>query len=134
MAATTSTTQLVQIRDKLLTAINKLAEEGVTSYSIGDQTFSLADVGNLISQVEKLDKLIALGPDARRARAQQDHDAKFQWLRKQKHRGASDSQRNNFGRRFADMMRSKILATGPTVAPVRSAARRSSCRITTATD
>jgi len=60
MAATTSTAQLVQIRDKLLTAINKLAEEGVTSYSIGDQTFSLADVGNLISQVEKLDKLIAL--------------------------------------------------------------------------
>lgn len=60
MAATTSTTQLVQIRDKLLTAINKLAEEGVTSYSIGDQTFSLADVGDLISQVEKLDKLIAL--------------------------------------------------------------------------
>lgn len=60
MAATTSTAQLVQIRDKLLTAINKLAEEGVTSYSIGDQTFSLADVGNLISQVEKLDKMIAL--------------------------------------------------------------------------
>jgi len=45
---------------QILTAINKLAEEGVTSYSIGDQTFSLADVGNLISQVEKLDKLIAL--------------------------------------------------------------------------
>lgn len=60
MAATTSTAQFIQIRDKLLTAINKLAEEGVTSYSIGDQTFSLADVGNLISQVEKLDKLIAL--------------------------------------------------------------------------
>ena len=60
MAATTTTTQLVQIRDKLLTAINKLAEEGVTSYSIGDQTFSLADVGDLIAQVEKLDKLIAL--------------------------------------------------------------------------
>ena len=60
MAATTSTTQLVQIRDKILTAINKLAEEGVTSYSIGDQTFSLADVGNLLSQVEKLDKMIAL--------------------------------------------------------------------------
>jgi len=60
MAATTSTAQLVQIRDKLLTAINKLAEEGVTSYSIGDQTFSLADVGNLLSQVEKLDKMIAL--------------------------------------------------------------------------
>lgn len=60
MAATTTTAQLVQIRDKLLTAINKLAEEGVTSYSIGDQTFSLADVGDLISQVEKLDKMIAL--------------------------------------------------------------------------
>jgi hypothetical protein len=60
MAATTTTAQLVQIRDKLLTAINKLAEEGVTSYSIGDQTFSLADVGDLIAQVEKLDKLIAL--------------------------------------------------------------------------
>ena len=29
MAATTTTAQLVQIRDKLLTAINKLAEEGV---------------------------------------------------------------------------------------------------------
>ena len=60
MASTTTTTQLVAIRDKLLTAINKLAEDGITSYSIGDQTFSLADVGNLISQVEKLDKLIAL--------------------------------------------------------------------------
>lgn len=60
MAATTSTTQLIAIRDKLLTAINKLAEDGITSYSIGDQTFSLADVGNLITQVEKLDKLIAL--------------------------------------------------------------------------
>ena len=60
MAATTTTAQLVQIRDKLLTAINKLAEEGVPRYSIGDQTFSLADVGNLITQVERLDKLIAL--------------------------------------------------------------------------
>ena len=60
MASTTTTAQLVAIRDKLLTAINKLAEDGVTSYSIGDQTFSLADVGDLISQVEKLDKMIAL--------------------------------------------------------------------------
>lgn len=60
MASTTTTAQLIQIRDKLLTAINKLAEDGVTSYSIGDQTFSLADVGNLIDQVQKLDKLIAL--------------------------------------------------------------------------
>jgi hypothetical protein len=60
MASTTTTAQLVAIRDKLLTAINKLAEDGITSYSIGDQTFSLADVGDLIAQVEKLDKLIAL--------------------------------------------------------------------------
>ena len=60
MASTTTTAQFVAIRDKLLTAINKLAEDGVTSYSIGDQTFSLADVGSLIEQVEKLDKLIAL--------------------------------------------------------------------------
>lgn len=60
MASTTTTAQLVAIRDKLLTAINKLAEDGVTSYSIGDQTFSLADVGDLILQVEKLDKMIAL--------------------------------------------------------------------------
>ena len=60
MAATTSTTQLIAIRDKLLTAINKLAEGGITSYSIGDQTFSLADVGDLLTQVERLDKLIAL--------------------------------------------------------------------------
>jgi hypothetical protein len=60
MASTTTTAQLIAIRDKLLTAILKLAEEGVTSYSIGDQTFSLADVGSLITQVEKLDRLIAL--------------------------------------------------------------------------
>jgi hypothetical protein len=60
MASTTSTAQLVSIRDKLLLAISKLAEEGITSYSIGDQTFSLADVGDLLAQVEKLDKMIAL--------------------------------------------------------------------------
>jgi hypothetical protein len=60
MASTTTLAQLIAIRDKLLTAIMKLAEDGITSYSIGDQTFSLADVGDLITQVEKLDKLIAL--------------------------------------------------------------------------
>tara|TARA_R110002167_G_scaffold280340_2_gene485954 strand:+ start:1397 stop:1675 length:279 start_codon:yes stop_codon:yes gene_type:complete len=60
MASLTTTAQLVSIRDKLLLAIGKLAEEGVTSYSIGDQTFSLADVGDLLNQVERLDKLIAL--------------------------------------------------------------------------
>jgi hypothetical protein len=60
MASTTTLAQLIAIRDKLLLAIMKLAEDGITSYSIGDQTFSLADVGDLITQVEKLDKLIAL--------------------------------------------------------------------------
>lgn len=60
MASTTTTAQIVAIRDKLLTALNKLSEEGVTSYSIGDQSFTLADVGNLLSQVERLDRMIAL--------------------------------------------------------------------------
>jgi len=60
MAATTSTAQLIVIRDKLLLALSKLAEDGITSYSIGDQTFSLADVGDLLTQVERLDRLIAL--------------------------------------------------------------------------
>lgn len=60
MASTTTTAQLIAIRDKLLTAISKLSEEGVTSYSIGDQSFSLANVGDLLSQVERLDRMIAL--------------------------------------------------------------------------
>jgi len=70
MASTTTTAQLIAIRDKLLLAIMKLAEDGVTSYSIGDQSFSLADVGDLISQVEKLDKLIALKDRTLGARGQ----------------------------------------------------------------
>tara|TARA_R110000796_G_scaffold16726_3_gene52111 strand:+ start:1487 stop:1723 length:237 start_codon:yes stop_codon:yes gene_type:complete len=60
MASTTTTAQFIAIRDKLLTAISKLSEEGVTSYSIGDQSFSLANVGDLLSQVERLDRMIAL--------------------------------------------------------------------------
>jgi len=60
MASTTTTAQLIGIRDKLLIAISKLSEEGVTSYSIGDQSFSLANVGDLLSQVERLDRMIAL--------------------------------------------------------------------------
>ena len=60
MASTTTTAQIIAIRDKLLTAISKLSEEGVTSYSIGDQSFSLANVGDLLSQVERLDRMIAL--------------------------------------------------------------------------
>ena len=70
MAATTTTAQLIAIRDKILIAINKLAEDGITSYSIGDQTFSLADVGSLIDQVEKLDRLIALKDRTLGARGQ----------------------------------------------------------------
>jgi hypothetical protein len=70
MAATTTTAQLIAIRDKMLIAINKLAEDGITSYSIGDQTFSLADVGSLIDQVEKLDRLIALKDRTLGARGQ----------------------------------------------------------------
>ena len=59
MSSITTAAQFIIIRDKLLLAINKLAEDGITSYTIGDQTFSLADVGDLISQVEKLGRIIA---------------------------------------------------------------------------
>jgi len=60
MASRTTTARLVTIRDKLLDAIDKLAGEGVTSYSVGDQTFSLADVGDLMAQVDKLDRQIEM--------------------------------------------------------------------------
>jgi hypothetical protein len=59
MSSITTAAQFIIIRDKLLLAINKLAQDGITSYTIGDQTFSLADVGDLISQVQKLDRIIA---------------------------------------------------------------------------
>jgi len=59
MASRTTTARLVTIRDNLLDAIDKLSTGGVTSYSIGDQTFSLADVGDLLDQVERLDRQIA---------------------------------------------------------------------------
>jgi hypothetical protein len=60
MASTTPLATLVSIRDKLLTAYLKLAEEGVSSYSIGDQTFTLKDTGNILNEIERLDRLIAL--------------------------------------------------------------------------
>lgn len=60
MASTTPLSTLVSIRDKLLTAYSKLAEEGVSSYSIGDQTFTLKDTGSILEEIEKLDRLIAL--------------------------------------------------------------------------
>jgi hypothetical protein len=60
MASTTTLAQLVTLRDKFITALTALAGEGVTSYTIGDQTFTLADTDKLLDQVERLDKLIAL--------------------------------------------------------------------------
>tara|TARA_S200002703_G_scaffold37694_1_gene32964 strand:+ start:1306 stop:1548 length:243 start_codon:yes stop_codon:yes gene_type:complete len=60
MASTTTLAQLVSLRDKFLEALTALAGEGVTSYTIGDQTFTLADTDKLLDQVERLDKLIAL--------------------------------------------------------------------------
>ena len=60
MASLTTTAQLVSVRDKLLTAYGKLAEEGVSSYSIGDQTFTLKDTGDILTEIERLDRLIAL--------------------------------------------------------------------------
>lgn len=60
MANTTTLATLISTRDKLQTAVDKLAGEGVTSYSLGDQTFSLADVGDLLDQIEKLDRRIAM--------------------------------------------------------------------------
>lgn len=60
MASTTSASQLVSIRDKLLTAYEALASEGVSSYSIGDQTFTLKDTSAMLEEIQNLDKLIAL--------------------------------------------------------------------------
>ena len=60
MASTTTLAQLVSLRDKFIEALTALAGEGVTSYTIGDQTFTLADTEKLFNMVERLDKLIAL--------------------------------------------------------------------------
>jgi hypothetical protein len=60
MANTTTTAQLVSLRDKFITALEALAAEGVTSYTIGEQTFTLKDTDSLLDQVQRLDKLIAL--------------------------------------------------------------------------
>ena len=60
MASTTPLSTLVSLRDKLLTAYSKLAEDGVTSYSIGDQTFTLKDTANILKEIQQLDRLIAL--------------------------------------------------------------------------
>jgi hypothetical protein len=60
MASTTPVATLIILRDKLLLAYAKLAEEGVSSYSIGDQTFTLRDTMTILEEITKLDKLIAL--------------------------------------------------------------------------
>ena len=58
--ATTGVATLISIRDKILTALEKLAGEGVSSYTIGDQTYTLRDVDAMLKQVEHLDRLIAV--------------------------------------------------------------------------
>ena len=60
MASTTPVSRLIAIRDKHLDAIDKLAGEGVSSYSIGDQSFTLADVDKLMNLVQKLDRIISV--------------------------------------------------------------------------
>ncbi len=59
MPSTISTATLTTLRDNLLTAYTKLSTEGVTSYSIGDQQFTLADIDKIWKQIERLDSLIA---------------------------------------------------------------------------
>jgi hypothetical protein len=58
--ATIGVTILIQMRDKLVTAYLKLAEEGVSSYSIGDQNYTLRDTGRIMTEIERLDRMIAL--------------------------------------------------------------------------
>lgn len=59
MANSTTTAQLVQIRDKIIEAINKIAADPVSSYTIGDQTFSLVDIEKLENMRNKYDRMIA---------------------------------------------------------------------------
>ena len=60
MASLTSTQKFVDLRDKLLEAYTALAGEGVSSYSIGDQTFTLKDTSNLLEEIQKLDRITGL--------------------------------------------------------------------------
>jgi hypothetical protein len=60
MAKLLSTTQLVSLRDKLFEAYSSLAGEGVSSYSIGDQTFTLRDLDSLWRQIQNLERQIAM--------------------------------------------------------------------------
>jgi hypothetical protein len=60
MASLLSTQQLVELRDKLFGAYSALASEGVSSYSLGDQTFTLRDIDQLWRQIQKLERQIFL--------------------------------------------------------------------------
>jgi len=59
MASRISVSTLVTMRDNLIVAFNKLAIEGVSSYSIGDTSFTMRDTDTILEQIEKLDRLIA---------------------------------------------------------------------------
>lgn len=57
---TISAQRLITIRDKMLDALEKLSSEGISSYTIGDQTYTLRDLDDLIEGIEKLDRRIAV--------------------------------------------------------------------------
>ena len=58
MAAIPQST-LETIRDNLLTAYTTLSTNNVSSYSIGDRSFTYQDRGALVEEIMRLDKLIA---------------------------------------------------------------------------
>ena len=58
MAAIPQST-LETIRDNLLTAYTTLSTNNVSSYSIGDRSFTYQDRGALLEEIMRLDKLIA---------------------------------------------------------------------------
>jgi hypothetical protein len=60
MANTTSVAQLVTMRDNLITAYTTLCTTGVTSYSLGDRTFSYESRSALRTEIQELDRMIAM--------------------------------------------------------------------------
>lgn len=59
MASRVPVSSLITIRDNLVTAVTKLSTGGITSYSIGDQTYSLANIDDYLATIDKLDRQIA---------------------------------------------------------------------------
>jgi len=55
-----SAQRLIVIRDKMLDALEKLSGEGVSSYTIGDQTYTLRDLDDLLDAIDRLDRRIAV--------------------------------------------------------------------------